>query len=132
MGFEKSVYWNEYLTKIVSKSTKNEYKSFIESILVGVNKLFVFTYLNRKNNIKRFKTRKYYVLKGIIIDYENRLWIYQNQCKSKANDMSRQKELDADLTAIQQIEFVKQLKNIDGINVVGTQYMFILSILEKR
>ena len=46
--------------------------------------------------------------------------------------MSRQKELDADLTAIQQIEFVKQLKNIDGINVVGTQYMFILSILEKR
>ena len=131
MGFEKSVYWNEYLTKIVSKSTKNEYKSFIESILVGVNKLFVFTYLNRKNNIKRFKTRKYYVLKGIIIDYEKRLWIYQNQCKSKANDMSRQKELDADLTAIQQIEFVKQLKNIDGINVVGTQYMFILSILEK-
>ena len=41
--------------------------------------------------------------------------------------MSKQKELDA----IQEIEFVGQLKNVDCINADGTQNMFILTILEK-
>ena len=39
--------------------------------------------------------------------------------------MSRQNELDADPKAIQQIEFIGQLKNIDGINADRTQSMFI-------
>ena len=35
-------------------------------------------------------------------------------------DLSRQKELDTDPIAIQQIEFVGQLKNENGINADGT------------
>ena len=46
-------------------------------------------------------------------------------------DLSRQKESDTKPKAIQQIEFVGQLKNIDGINADGTQSMFILTVSEK-
>ena len=45
--------------------------------------------------------------------------------------MSRQKELDPDPKAIQQIEVVGQFKKIDGVNADGTQSMFVLTILEK-
>ena len=42
--------------------------------------------------------------------------------------LSRQKELDPDPKAIQQIEFVGKLKNADGVNV----NMFVLTIWEKN
>ena len=42
--------------------------------------------------------------------------------------LSRQKELDPDPKAIQQIEFVGKLKNADGVNVD----MFVLTIWEKN
>ena len=42
-----------------------------------------------------------------------------------------QKELDADSKAIQQIEFFRQLKNVNGINADRTQNVFVLKILEK-
>ena len=45
-------------------------------------------------------------------------------------DLTSKKELDADPKAIQQIEFVGQLKNVDGINADGTQSMFFLTIFE--
>ena len=45
--------------------------------------------------------------------------------------MSRQKELDTDPKAIQQIKFVEQLKDVDDINADGTHNMFILTILER-
>ena len=45
--------------------------------------------------------------------------------------LSRQKELDANPKAIQQIQFVRQFKNVDGINADGAESMFILTILEK-
>ena len=45
--------------------------------------------------------------------------------------MSRQKERDADPKAIQQIEFVEQWKNINGINADVTESMFALTMLEK-
>ena len=45
--------------------------------------------------------------------------------------MKRQKKLDTRPKAIQQTEFVGQLKNIDDINADGTQNIFVLSILEK-
>ena len=38
-GFEISVYWNEYKTK--SDKTTNEFKYFLQSNFVGVNRLFV-------------------------------------------------------------------------------------------
>ena len=45
--------------------------------------------------------------------------------------MSKQKESDADPKAIQQIEFIGQLKNDGGKNADDTQSMFVLTILEK-
>ena len=46
-----------------------------------------------------------------------------DHCKLTAVDLSRQKELYADPKVIQQIEFVRKLKNTDGENVHGTKYM---------
>ena len=60
-----------------------------------------------------------------------RLWLYKNHYRLIAFDLSRQKELDGDLKAIQQIQFVGQLKNVDAINADGKQFMFILTSLEK-
>ena len=44
--------------------------------------------------------------------------------------MIRQKELDTDPKAIQQIDFVEQLKN-PGDAVAANESMFVLTILEK-
>ena len=63
-----------------------------------------------------------------LLDYD----YIRNQYRLIVADLSRQKELDADLKAIQQIEFVGQLKNIDGVNTDSTQPMFVLTILEKK
>ena len=51
-------------------------------------------------------------------------------------DLSRQKELDEDPKAIQQIEFVGQLKKLDPEDnatdaACNDQSMFVLTILEK-
>ena len=40
--FETSVYWNEYKTKNENKNMKNEYRYFLESNFVGINRFFVF------------------------------------------------------------------------------------------
>ena len=45
--------------------------------------------------------------------------------------LSKQKELDEDPKAIQQIEFVGQLKNVDSVNADGAEFMSILTILER-
>ena len=64
---------------------------------------------------------------GCFLDYE----YIKNSYKSIAVYLSRQKVLGADSKAIQQIEFVGQLKNIDAVNADDAQSMFILTILEK-
>ena len=64
---------------------------------------------------------------GYLLDYD----YIKNHYRLIEIDLSRQKELDADPKAIQQIEFVKQSKNEDGINAGGMQSMFILMIIEK-
>ena len=46
-----------------------------------------------------------------------------DHCKLTAVDLSRQKELYADPKVIQRIEFVRKLKNTDGENAHGTNYM---------
>ena len=38
-GFERSIYWIEYETKIDNKNTKNKYRYFLESNFVRVNRL---------------------------------------------------------------------------------------------
>ena len=55
----------------------------------------------------------------------------KNHYKLIAVDLSSQKELDTDSKSIEQIEFVGQLKNVDGTNADGAESMFILTILEK-
>ena len=65
------------------------------------------------------------------MDYE----YVKNHYRSIAIDLSRQKELDADPKAIQQIKFVGQLKKLDA-NVNATtagngRSMFVLTILDK-
>ena len=62
-----------------------------------------------------------------MLDYE----YIKNYYRLIAVDLSRQKQLDADPKAIQQIEFVGQSKNIDGENITGTQSIFVLTNLEK-
>ena len=64
--FERLVYWNEYKTKSDNKNTANEYRYFLKPNFVGVNRLFVLVYTNEYDNAKRFKTRRYYLPKGII------------------------------------------------------------------
>ena len=53
-----------------------------------------------------------------------------------AVDLKRQKEVDADPKAIQQIEIVGQFRNVyndyNAIDADGTQSTFILTILEKK
>ena len=51
-----------------------------------------------------------------LLEYE----YIKNYYRLIAPDLSRQKELDTDPIAIQQIEFVGQLKNENGINADGT------------
>ena len=68
-GFERSVCWNEHKTKTENKNNTNEYRSFLKSNFVGVNRLFVLVYTNEANNTKGFNARKYYLPKGIIQTY---------------------------------------------------------------
>ena len=71
-GFERSVYWNEYKTKTENKNMTNEYRYFLETNFVGVNRSFVLVY--QDDNFKRFKARKYYI---IIKNYN----VINHQCK---------------------------------------------------
>ena len=55
-GFERLVCWNEYKTKSENKNTRNEFRYFLGSNFVGVNRLFGLVYSNQDDNSKRFKT----------------------------------------------------------------------------
>ena len=57
-GFERSVYLNEYETKSNNKNTRNEFRFFVESNLVGVNRLIVLAYTNQDAAPKRFKAER--------------------------------------------------------------------------
>ena len=67
--FQRSVYWNECKTKSDNKNTSDEYRCFLESNFVGVNRLFALVYTNGGGNAKRFKAKTYYLPKGIIKNY---------------------------------------------------------------
>ena len=64
---------------------------------------------------------------GCLLDYH----YIKNHFRIITIDLSRQKKLDHDPKAIQQIEFVGLLKNTDGVNPDCTQSMFVLTNLEK-
>ena len=65
-GFKRSVYWNKYKTKSEKKSTTKEYRYFLESVFLGVKRLFVLTYSNQDDNAKRYQDRSYHLPEGII------------------------------------------------------------------
>ena len=62
-----------------------------------------------------------------MLDYE----YIMNHDRLIATDLSRKKELEADLKAIQKKEFIKQLKNLEIENADGTQNMIVLMTLGK-
>ena len=62
-----------------------------------------------------------------MLDYD----YLENGYRLIAADSSRQKELDDDPKAIQQVEFIGQLKNPD-YEIVSNESMFVLAILEKK
>ena len=68
-GFQRSFYWNKYKTKSENKNTANEYRYFLESNFVRVNRLFVLVYTNEDATSKRFKAKRYYLRKRIIDNY---------------------------------------------------------------
>ena len=55
--------------KLVTKNTTIEFRYFVQSNSVGVNRLFDLFYLIEDGSSKRFKTRKYYLPKDIIKSY---------------------------------------------------------------
>ena len=121
----------------------------------------VLVYSNQDDNVKRFKTRRYYLPKEIDKNYyeqpiDSEIKRYEeirklttvqgknyatgclldyeyikNHYRLIANHLSEEKELNADPKAFKQIEFVGQLENIDIVNADVTQSIFILTILEK-
>ena len=58
-GFERSLSWNEFKRKSEMKSTIKEYRSFLKSNFVGVDRFFVVFYSNQDDNAKRFKARRF-------------------------------------------------------------------------
>ena len=55
--------------KVKMKSITNEYRYFLKSNPFGVNKLFVLAYSNEDDNSKRFQTKRFYLPKDIIKNY---------------------------------------------------------------
>ena len=55
--------------KSKNKNTTNEYRYFLKSNFVGVNRLFVLVYSNQEANFKKFKTGRDYLPKDIIKNY---------------------------------------------------------------
>ena len=49
-----------------NKNTTNEYRYFVVSNFVGVNRLFALSYSYADGNAKRYKSRRYYLPKGVI------------------------------------------------------------------
>ena len=61
-GFERLVYWNEYKTESDNRDTANEFRYFLESNFVGVNRLLVLVYTNHSDNAKRFNARELLII----------------------------------------------------------------------
>ena len=148
-GFKRSVYWNEYKSKIETKTADNDNitRFPLDASFQGANRLFVLAFNNTDNNankIERDSHRKYFLPRvditnynvliddqsindqikkydeirkiatgkgddyttGCLLDYQ----YFKDHYQLIVVDLSKQKELDADPRAIQQIEFYGMLK----------------------
>ena len=63
------MYWNQYKTTNENKDTKNENRHFLKSNFLVTNRLFILIYSNKGSNAKSYKTKRCYLPKGIIKNY---------------------------------------------------------------
>ena len=73
-GFKRSVYWNEYKSKIVTQeAAANNPKIFpLDASFQGLNRLFVFAFDNTNNGdnkVERHSRRKYFLPRVDITKY---------------------------------------------------------------
>ena len=66
-GSERSVYWNEYKTKIENKKKNKSIQTFYQIKFCWIQQILVYT--NEANNTKRFNVREYYLPKVMIKIY---------------------------------------------------------------
>ena len=152
-GFKRSVYWNEYKSKIETKAADNNSVTRfpLDVSFQVVNRLFVLAFDNTENDANKFERdshrksflprvnitnynvlidsrnfydqpindqiKKYYEIRkiatgkgndyttGCLVDYQ----YFKDHYQLIAVDLSKQKELDPDPRAIQQIEFYGKL-----------------------
>ena len=164
-GFKRSVYGNEYKSKIETKAADNNNvaRFLLDASFQGVNRLFVLAFNNTDgdaNKVERNDYRKYFLPRvdidkynvlidgrnfydrpisvqtrkydeirkiatgkrddyttGCLLDYQ----YFKDNYQLIAVDLSKQKELDADPRAIQQIKFY-------GMLTTNSQ---VCSVLEK-
>ena len=129
-GFQRSIYWNEYKTKEINENADANVFKYInlDPSFQGVNRLFVMAYNRANGQLTRNVQEKYYLPRidlekyNVIIDGElKKVMIgkgedyttgslldysyFDKHYKLVVVDLSKQKKLDADPRAIQQIEF---------------------------
>ena len=88
-GFARSVYRNECKRKRENKDTTNGCRFFLQSNFVGVKRLSLLVYLNRYNDVKRYKARSYFLPKGVskkFIYQKNTIKNYRNFLAKDLND----------------------------------------------
>ena len=112
-GFQRSIYWNEYKTKGQDKDAKNgQRKYYLPRIDLEKYNVIIdgrnFCDNPIESDIEKYRELKKVMIgkgedytTGSLLDYSYFLKHY----KLIAVDVSKQKELDADTRAIQQIEF---------------------------
>ena len=154
-GFKRSVYWNEYKSKIETKISDidNVTRFPLDASFQGANRLFVLAFNNtdgNDNKVERNSHRKYFLPRVDITNYDVLIdgrnfydqpisdqikkydetrktatgkgdnyttgWLldyqyFKDHYQLVAVDLSKQKELDSDPRAIQQIEFLWYVKD---------------------
>ena len=93
-GFKRSVYWNEYKSKIETKGADaNNLKRFpLDVSFQGVNRLFVLAFNDGANRVQRDSHRKYFLKRVNITNYnvliDGRIFMI-NQLIIKSKSMMR-------------------------------------------
>ena len=78
------MYLNDYKTKSEDKNTTDEYKYFLQSNFVGVNRSFILVNLNWDNDLKGYKAFRHYLPKFTIKNCN--VIINENKFYDKPND----------------------------------------------
>ena len=121
-GFRRSVYWNKYKVTdniVVSLNAAKEEKYVRERLdasYEGVKRLFVLAYDNRGGDDQvSVDSFKKHFLPRVKIDYTTGCLLdfayFEKSYRLIAADLSKQKSLDADSKAIQQIIFTGKIKS---------------------